>query len=235
MNAKYLAVDADAKLAKIEAAAWLKHGFIMDRVGNMTDAIQRLLVNEYLYVAINGDTIDFMSMLQTMRSVTNTPIFVITENFNTEAEVAALENGADLFSRWHENSDSNVASALAHITHTIERIKQPKPKVKVITYGNVLLSPEYRKAFVNDIEIKLTRTEFDIFCFLISNHNRVLTSKQIYMNVWDFEFDDDDESVNEVVKAALKRLRKKISDCGESNDIIKNVWGVGYCFLVDGE
>ena len=99
MNMIYLAVDSDVGLANSEAAVWkTTRGIGMERVDNMTEGIEKLLSNEYLYIGINSDAVDFMPLLRTMRSVTHTPILIVTGNFNTDDEVAALEAGADLYS-----------------------------------------------------------------------------------------------------------------------------------------
>ncbi len=60
---KYLAVDSDVDLANYEACEWAKHGIGMERVDNMTAAIQKLKTGEYLYVGINDDAVDFMPLL----------------------------------------------------------------------------------------------------------------------------------------------------------------------------
>jgi len=82
----------------------------MERVDNMTEGIEKLLLNEYLYVGINSDAVDFMPLLRTMRSVTHTPLLIVTGNFKTEDEVAALERGADLYARWHQTTEGSLGS-----------------------------------------------------------------------------------------------------------------------------
>jgi len=76
MSLKYLAVDSDIELAESEAVGWAKRGIVMNRVDNMTDGIKMLMTDEYLYVGINDDAVDFMPLLRTMRSITSTPILI---------------------------------------------------------------------------------------------------------------------------------------------------------------
>jgi DNA-binding response OmpR family regulator len=221
---KYLAVDSNIELANSEAAVWAERGISMDRVDNMTEGIEKLMYRDYLYVGINSDAVDFMPLLSTMRGVTNTPILIVTSNFTTETEVAALENGADLYARWHENAEGNVASVLAHISRIAKR---DTPPCKVMVHRNLLLAPSQRSVFVGNERIDLTRLEFDVLLFLMANHGIVLGYGQIYSAVWNEEYD---EAANEVVRGAVKRLRAKISDDAIGNSLIETVWGVGYKF-----
>ena len=69
----------------------------------------------------------------------------------------------------------------------------------------------------------MTRIEFDILHFLMENRGHVLSSEQIYNHIWK---DERAESIEEAVKSAVKRIRKKIG--GHDTDFIENVWGVGY-------
>jgi DNA-binding response OmpR family regulator len=228
MNIKYLAVDSDIELAESEAAVWKEtRGIGMERVDNMTEGIQKLLTGEYLYVGINGDAIDFMPLLQTMRSVTNAPILIAVNSFTTEAEVAALENGADLYARWHKDTKGNIASVLAHITQLSTRGKIPRPSSKVIVYDDLLIAPLQRRVFVGNEKIDLTRQEFDLIYYLTANHGMVLTYKQIYKHVWGKGYED---SERDVLRNAIKRLREKLKDDTGCSKYIKTVLDYGYSF-----
>jgi len=145
MNREYaekcLAVDSDIENAKLYVFEWAEHNVKMDRADDMAEAIQHLLsFNDYIFVGINGDAVDFMPLLKKMRSITNTQIMIVTSDFTTEKEIAALENGADLYARWHKNPKGNVASVLAHIARTSERAKQYKPLTNILsrTRSNIL-------------------------------------------------------------------------------------------------
>lgn len=134
----------------------------MECADSMTEAIKKLLTNEYICVGINADAIDFMPLLSTMRSVTNIPILIATGNFSTEKEVAALNSGADLYARWHESPEDNVSSVLSHIARKTARNATPR---KIIAYRNLIIAPAQRYAFIDNEPLELTRHEFD-FCRL---------------------------------------------------------------------
>ena len=215
-------IDSDLDIAYKHADIWAVFDVGIDRVDNMIDGIKLLMQGDYLFVGINGDAVDFMPLLSTMRSVTNTPIFIVTGSFSTEKEVAALNNGADLYARWHDTPEDNIASVRAHIARKTERHKTPH---KVLVYRDLLVSPFQRNVFVGNEKIDLTRQEFDLLHYMMEHQRQVLTFEQIYRTVWNYEYE---ESANDVVRSAIKRLRKKISGEDSDNSYIKNVRDVGY-------
>ena len=138
MDLKCLAVDSNLDIASVYVQEWALRGIKMERVDTMTEAIQKLLHDNYVFVGINGDATDFLPLLKIMRSVTHTPILIATGHFTTEKEVAALSNGADLYARWHESATDNVTSVLAHIDRKANRLEI---RHRILVYRDLLISP----------------------------------------------------------------------------------------------
>ena len=222
MALKCLAVDSDFDTASLYVAEWAARGVSMDCTNNMTEAIQKLQTGKYIFVGINGDVIDFMPLLSTMRSMTNTPIMIATSSFSTEQEVAALANGADLYARWHDSPKENVDSALAHIGRKTARHDKIS---EVMIYKNILVAPAQRNAFIGNIPLGLTRQEFDLLHYFMINEGNVLSFEQIYRLIWNDEYDG---STYETIKGLVKRLRKKISLADGEHINIQNRWAVGF-------
>ena len=222
---KCLAVDSDFDIASSYVKEWAKRGIKMDCANDMSEAIYKLQSfkpNEYIFVGINGDAIDYLPLLSTMRSITNTPIMIATSHFTTEKEIEALSNGADLYARWHNSPEDNVSSVLAHIARITKRNDVVD---NVLIHNNIILAPSQHYAFIGNNPLDLTPHEFDLLHFFISNAGRVLAYEQIFRAVWNEEYD---ESAYESVRALVKRLRKKIGDVSGKHNKIENKWGIGY-------
>jgi DNA-binding response OmpR family regulator len=230
MFIKYLAVDSDVGLAESEAAIWVRRGIGMDRAENMNRAIKKLLQNDtYLYVGINGDAVDFMPLLNIMRSTTNIPILIVTSQFSTCVEVEALAKGADLYARWHKSTEDNIASVLAHVKRKAERDKAPRTPPKIIVYKDLLLAPSHRRMFVGNTPLDLTRKEFDLLYYLMTNHDKALSYKQIHRRIWS---DDYDDLARNLLWDTVKRLRGKLK-AHSKFEYIETVWDFGYRFPND--
>lgn len=91
---------------------------------------------------------------------------------------------------------------------------------------NLVIDPQTRQVVLGGRELKLTPKEFDLLFCLASNPGQVFSREQLYAQIWD---EYSAYNVDEVVKAQIKSLRRKLSDVGK--EYIKNVWGIGYRFL----
>lgn len=77
-------------------------------------------------------------------------------------------------------------------------------------------------------EISLTAKEYDIFCLLVANKNRVLTYDQIYEKVWgDFSSGNERETIG----FHVRNLRKKLFDSVQEPAYqLESIRDVGYRF-----
>jgi DNA-binding response OmpR family regulator len=221
-----LAVSTDLEDYRRSTQAWGRHGYSVFRVDTMHEAITRLSHGEkFLFIGINEDNIDFWAQLPTMRKITDTPIYIITSTYNTEKKAKALRLGADGYDPFAENLEENVSGALALLeARSRAAVKNEKP-VEAVTYNNIIVLPDNRDVFVGDSKVTLTKTEFDVLFYLMSNRGRVLSFEQIYSHVWG---EEHDEAVNESVRTVIKRIRHKIDGQETEHSFIENVRGVGY-------
>lgn len=75
---------------------------------------------------------------------------------------------------------------------------------------------------VNQKNIDLTKTEYDLLVYLIEQKNRVVTRDQILENVWGYLSDIE----TNVVDVYIRHLRLKLPE--ETASYIETVRGVGY-------
>ena len=227
MQQVYLAIEKDDAIHERESAFWLSRGIASLRVSSMTEGIKEAMKNQFLYIGINGDNINFKPQLPLLRETTNDPIFIATTAYTMQKQAEAVNLGADLYGQIGENPDDNYATVMANIHALHERAKRRKPHAKLIPYGNILVAPKHRQVFVIDKEVELTKIDFDLLCLFMNNRGVIMTPEQIYNRVWKNE---RAESVDDVVKSAIKRLRKKISghDTENGSGFIENIRDVGY-------
>jgi len=228
----YLAIEQDEEFYDKESQAWLARNVSSIRVSSMNEGIEKAMHNQFLYIGINADNINYKPKLKLLRGVTNDPIFISTSTYTMQEQTEAIYLGADLFCEISGNSSDNINACLTSINRLNERIRQRKHPIKLLVYGNILLAPKHRKVFVGDEDIELTRIEFDTLQYLMSNHGLVLSYQQIYRRVWKNEYAESDISVNSVVKNVIWRLRKKIDRQDGAKSFIDNVFGVGFRFTV---
>jgi DNA-binding response OmpR family regulator len=76
--------------------------------------------------------------------------------------------------------------------------------------------------------VVLTKKEYDLLLFFMSNSNRVITRESIAEHLWGEEMDGIDSF--DFIYSHIKNLRKKIMEKGGA-DYIQTVYGMGYKFI----
>ena len=95
-----------------------------------------------------------------------------------------------------------------------------------IQVGELKIDLAQRSVSVNDIEVSLTNTEFEILYLLASNPGRVFTLEQIYNIIWNDEYLGSYATVTR----HIGQIRKKIGDSPSRRLYIQTIRSVGYRF-----
>jgi len=224
-----LAVDKDAVIHERETAEWLKYGIDALRVDTMTEAISLLVHrDDFLFVAINEDTIPgFMLQMRIMRDVTKLSIFVITSNYTIEKKLKAMDCGADVYDHFNAYIKNNVISALALLKAKKRRAKLMPKSLRILTGGDIILSPLRRSVFIKDVKVSLTKKEFDVLHCLMAVNGHVVTHARLIRKVWRYESEWTD---TDVLWRTVDRLRGKLAETSPTNEYIIIERGVGYKF-----
>lgn len=90
-----------------------------------------------------------------------------------------------------------------------------------IEFKELIIDLDKKECHLNNDEISLTKTEYNLLVFFLSNRNKVYTRKEIMQKVWDSEVS------LRAVDTTVSRLRKKIGQVGKH---IVTKLGFGYGF-----
>lgn len=80
-----------------------------------------------------------------------------------------------------------------------------------------------RRVFFRDIEVEVSKTEFDLIEFLLTNAGQVFDRERIYERIWGY----DAEGSADVIKEHIRKIRAKLYEAA-GEEYIETVWGVGY-------
>jgi DNA-binding response OmpR family regulator len=92
-----------------------------------------------------------------------------------------------------------------------------------ISFRDINMNPQTREVKAGDLDVELSKLEFDLLLTLIKNQNIVLDRDFLLENVWG----GDDIYQDKTVNVAINRLKEKI-DPTKEKEYIKTVRGVGY-------
>lgn len=148
----------------------------------------------------------------------NTPVIFMSARNEELDRVVGLELGSDDYL-----SKPFLPRELVIRTNKLmERIygdEKERVLELLITIGDYVISKTQRTVFLREIEIQLTKMEFELLSYLAENKNILISRDQILRNVWG----DDYFGSDRVVDDTIRRLRKKVDKLN-----IETVYGYGY-------
>lgn len=140
-------------------------------------------------------------------------IIMLTARGELEDRVKGLKHADDYVVKPFEFEEIH-----ARIESLLRRLGKSKTVFKA---GNIEMFSDRMQIFVDEKEIHLSLTEFNILKTLLINKNIVVSKEKILEEVWGYS---EDENLN-IVEVYVNYLRKKLGDSGK---LIKTVRGVGY-------
>jgi two-component system alkaline phosphatase synthesis response regulator PhoP len=164
---------------------------------------------------------DGLSVLRKLRGderFSNLPVIMLTAKSSEFDKVTALDLGADDY----VTKPFGVMELVARVNALLRRSGAKKEKQGTIhRYGELFVSVEKHEVTVAGEPILLTLKEFELLCLFLENRGTVLTRDRILSEVWGYNFDGE----NRTVDVHIRTLRQKL---GEEYDFIETVRGVGY-------
>jgi two-component system OmpR family response regulator len=145
-----------------------------------------------------------------------TPVLMLTAKDGDLDEAEGLDTGADDFVT---KPFSHVA-LVARLRALIRRGAGERPAV--LEAGDLRFDPGARRAWLGDVEVRLTAREMALLEFLLRRAGEVVSKTEILDHVWEGSYDGD---LN-IVEVYVARLRAKLGPIGR--DAIVTVRGAGY-------
>lgn len=221
-----LVVDDEPSIVEVVSLYLTREGFRVISAGDGERALQLaraefpdLIVLDIMLPYRSG--LDITRELRTERPV---PIILLTARSDEADRIVGLEIGADDYIVKPFSPREVVARVKAVLRRTT---RQPEAqRASVLTAGAMTIVPSERLVRVDDREVELTATEFDLLHFLASHPRQVFTRDQLLDRVWGTEFIADESTVT----VHVRRLREKIERDPSKPEYVLTVWGVGYKF-----
>ena len=111
-------------------------------------------------------------------------------------------------------------------TQRLEQLHVAAPEGHRMTRGALTLDTLARHAYLNNMDMLLSPTEFALLSLLVENEGGVLTREQLFQSVWKRPPGED----TRVVWTHISNLKKKLEAGSEGSLSIRTVRGKGYSF-----
>ena len=162
---------------------------------------------------------DGFSVLSEIRTWSSVPVIILSVRDSEESIVKALDLGADDYITKPFNTKELLARIRANIRRT-----QNADNDAIVENGNLKIDFTKRIVYKNNIELKLTNTEYLLMHLFFKNIDRILTHNFLLKEIWGPTHTED----TQYLRVFIGQIRKKIEDDVDYPKYIVTDSGVGY-------
>ena len=162
--------------------------------------------------------IDGLDLLAMIRAVSRVPVVVITARDDDDQIVATLDAGADDY----VVKPFSAQQVEARLRAVLRRAR-PESVDAAVTVGELHIDPATRQATLRGRDLGLSRKEFDLLHLLATRRGRVVTKRQLLVEVWDQPYGGAENTVD----VHLSWLRRKLGETAGDPRYLRTVHGVG--------
>ena len=227
MGSKILIVDDEREIADVVALYLQNENYDVVKAYNGKDAL-RLVEEEKPDMALLDvmlQDIDGFTILQKIRENYTFPVIMLTAKTEYMDKITGMTLGADDYIAKPFNPLELVARVKAQLRRFTKYNEGSKTQEDLIDFGGLLLNRNTHECVYNEKKLTLTPIEFDILWILCENRGQVISSEQLFEQVWKEKYY---KNSNNTVMVHIRHLREKMSGPTGKSDFIKTVWGVGY-------
>lgn len=219
---KILIVEDERELSLNIKKYLSSESYICEQAFNFDEAIEKLSLYSYdcILLDLNLPGGDGLALLEEIKkNDINSGIIIISARGTLDDKLEGLKIGADDYL-----SKPFPLSELSMRIYALLR-RQQFTHTNILKSGDIEIDLLAKKVFVNKNEVVLTKSEYELLLYLVSNQNRVVSKNAIAEHL-SGDMADMLDSQN-FVYAHIKNLKLKLSNCGCTNHII-NIYGTGY-------
>ncbi|UCD80085.1 MAG: response regulator transcription factor [Desulfobacterales bacterium] len=177
---------------------------------------------DLIILDLNLPDIDGIKACQIMRREFDFPIIMLTARDGVSDKVLGLECGADDYIV----KPFNFLELSARIKSIFKRVERSLVKDHY-EFEDLAINFKSRTLKVRGVDVKLTKTEFELLALFVSYPGEVLSRDFIQQQIWR---DSQLYQTSRAVDVHVQRLRKKIETEVDQPEYIVTVAGVGYKF-----
>lgn len=217
-----LVVEDELNLSRFIELELTHEGYEVTLSADGEDGLEKALEYEYdcILLDLMLPELNGLEVCRRLRKTKNTPIIMITAKGETYDKVIGLDYGADDYIV----KPFEIEELLARIRVIMRRsTSSDDTATDIINVHGISIDNSAYRVTIDDIELELTKTEYELLHLLANNVGIVLRREQILDHVWGYE----SEVETNVVDVYIRYLRNKLKPF-DKHKLIETVRGVGY-------
>ena len=223
---KVLVIEDEKELSDSICSYLANEQFVCERTFDFDSSMEKILLYDYACIVLDvnlpgGSGLDILKELKNQNKTDG--VLIISARNSLDDKVFALKTGADDYL----TKPFHLAELAARVNAIIRR-KSFDGKNE-ISCNELKLDLAEKNVKVHDGPVDLTKKEYELLLYFISNKNRVISKNAIAEHLWGDSMDVADNY--DFIYTHIKNLRKKLIQAGAA-DYIKSIYGMGYKFNV---
>ena len=223
MTAHIVIIEDEEDILELEEYHLEKEGFLVTGLLS-TKKVLDFLDEEEVHLLIvdrNLPGVEGSEFVKEIRELGyQIPVIFVSAKVSDEDIESGFESGGDDYLTKPFNPKELVLRVKSILKRTY------KTTDKKVKYKDIILDTTNRKAFIDGCEVTLSRLEFKLLLYFIKNPLRVITRDELLENIWHYDENTQEKTVN----VAINRLLKKI-DPTKKKSYIEPIRGIGYKLL----
>jgi DNA-binding response OmpR family regulator len=221
---KLLIVEDEIELLNSTCEYLQKEDFICETAPNFFEAEDKLITYEYDVVILDinlpdGNGLELLKLIKGKNSETG--VLIVSAKNSLDDKLKGLDLGADDYI----TKPFHLAELNSRVNSLLRRRKYEGNKN--IVFNEIEIDPDAKRAVANGVTLDLTKKEYFLLLYFITNKNRVLTKEAIAEHLWGDNIDMVDNF--DFIYTHMRNLRKKLKNSG-ATDYLQTIYGLGYKF-----
>lgn len=218
---RILVVDDETSIRRYLRAALTAQGFAVHEAADGAEALSAVFAHrpDMIILDLGLPDIDGIEVTRRLREWSQTPIIILSVREAEQDKIAALDAGADDYL----TKPFGTGELLARMRVVQRRQIANSKNEPVFQSGKLKVDFTRRLVSVDEREVQLTPTEYDLLRVLVIHAGKVITHRQLLHQVWGDGYQD-----MHILRVNISNLRAKLEPDPSRPTYIRTEPGVGY-------
>ncbi len=218
---RVLVVDDERAIRRFLNVSLNAHGYVVFDASTGEEALNAAMTHrpDLIILDLGLPDMEGTEVTRRLRQWTQVPIIILSVREQEADKIAALDAGADDYL----TKPFGIGELMARMRVTLRRTAQPVFS-SIFQVDALTIDLGRRRVTVEENEISLTPTEYNILRTLAQNAGKVMTHRQLLRQVWGANY----ESEMHILRVNISNLRRKIETNPNRPNYILTEPGVGY-------
>lgn len=226
-KAKILVVDDEETLCEGLGFNLEAEGYVVTTAFSAEEALTHNLADfDLVLLDIMMGEISGINLARIMKSnpaTASVPIIFCTAKDSEDDMITGLDLGADDYITKPYSLKAVLARIRTVLRRTSPNRSLPEKGSDLVSYKGLVISEANRTCYIDGVEVKMPRKEFEILLKLISNPGQIYSRSELLHDIWPEEV----IVLDRVVDVNITRIRQKIGPYAK-NIVTRSGYGYGF-------